>query len=41
MFGTEKKYLTISINEGVIKLAQVTSSGSLEKVARASVALQL
>jgi len=36
MFGADTKYLTISINEGVIKLAQGTSSGSLEKVARAS-----
>ena len=34
MFGADKKYLTISINDGIIKLAQVTSSGSLERVAR-------
>jgi hypothetical protein len=34
MFGADKKYLTVSINDGVIKLAQATSSGSLEKVAR-------
>lgn len=36
MFGVDKRYLSISINEGVIKIAQVTSSGALEKVARAS-----
>ena len=36
MFGSDKKYLTISINDGVIKIAQGTSSGSLEKVARGS-----
>lgn len=36
MFGADKKYLTISINDGVIKAAQVTSSGNLEKVARSS-----
>jgi len=34
MFGADKKYLSISINEGVIKVAQATSSGVLEKVAR-------
>ena len=34
MFGADKKYLTISINDGIIKIAQVTSSGSLQKVAR-------
>ncbi len=34
MFGADKKYLTISINDGVLKLAQVTSSGTVEKVAR-------
>jgi hypothetical protein len=34
MFGADKKYLTISINDGVIKIAQAESSGSLEKVAR-------
>jgi Fimbrial assembly protein (PilN)/Type IV pilus assembly protein PilM len=34
MFGADKKYLTISINDGVIKIAQAASSGSLEKVAR-------
>ena len=32
MFGADKKYLTISINDGVIKIAQATSSGNLEKV---------
>src|SRR5258708_332156 len=36
MFGSDKKYLTIYINDGVIKVAQATSSGSLEKVARGS-----
>ncbi|MBF0571683.1 MAG: pilus assembly protein PilM [Candidatus Omnitrophica bacterium] len=36
MFGSDKKYLTISINEGVIKIAQASSSGSLYKAARAS-----
>jgi Tfp pilus assembly PilM family ATPase len=36
MFGSDKKYLTISINEGVIKLAQGSSSGNLERVARGS-----
>ena len=36
MFGSDKKYLTISINEGVIKVAQGSSSGHLERVARAS-----
>ncbi|MBF0505005.1 MAG: PilN domain-containing protein [Candidatus Omnitrophica bacterium] len=36
MFGSDKRYLSISINEGVIKVAQVTSAGVLEKVARAS-----
>ena len=36
MFGADKKYLTISINDGVIKIAQVTSSGTLERVARTS-----
>jgi len=33
MFGADKKFLTISINDGVIKIAQATSSGSLERVA--------
>ena len=36
MFGADKKYLTISINDGVIKLAQATSSGNLERIARGS-----
>ena len=36
MFGADQKYLTISINDGVIKAAQATASGSLEKVARVS-----
>jgi len=36
MFGADKKYLTISINDGIIKAAQASSSGSLERVARAS-----
>jgi len=34
MFGADKKFLTISINDGVIKLAQATASGLLERVAR-------
>ncbi len=34
MFGADKKYLTVSINDGVIKIAQAASSGNLEKVAR-------
>ncbi len=36
MFGADKKYLTISINDGVIKIAQATSSGRSGKVARGS-----
>ena len=36
MFGADKKYLTVSINDGVIKLAQGSSSGNLDKVARSS-----
>jgi len=36
MFGSDKKYLTISINDGVIKAAQATSSGNLERIARAA-----
>jgi len=36
MFGSNKNYLTVSINEGILKVAQVSSSGNLEKVARAS-----
>ena len=36
MFGADKRYLSISINEGVIKVVQATSAGVLEKVARAS-----
>ena len=39
MFASDKKYLTISINEGVIKLAQATSSGKIEKIARGSYAV--
>ncbi len=38
MFGTNKRYLSFSLNETIIKLAQVTSSGVVEKVARASAA---
>jgi len=34
MFGADKKYLTISINDGVIKVAQGSSSGNIERVAR-------
>ena len=36
MFGADKRYLSISINEGVIKVVQATSAGVLERVARAS-----
>jgi len=36
MFGADKTYLSISINDGVIKVAQATSLGVLEKAARAS-----
>ncbi len=36
MFGADKPYLTIYINDGVVKVAQASSSGSLEKIARAS-----
>jgi Tfp pilus assembly PilM family ATPase len=36
MFGAEKKYLTISINDGTIKIAQASSSGNLERIARGS-----
>jgi len=39
MFGPDKRYLTISINDGVIKVAQATSSGSVEKVAREAFAV--
>ena len=38
MFGADKKYLIVSISDGVIKVAQATSSGNLEKVARGSFA---
>jgi len=38
MFGSDNKYLTISINDGVIKVAQSASSGLVEKVARGSYA---
>ena len=34
MFGADKQYLTVSINDGVIKIAQAATSGSLDKVAR-------
>ena len=34
MFGADRKFLTISINDGVIKIAQATASGILERVAR-------
>jgi hypothetical protein len=34
MFGLDKKFLIISINDGVIKIAQATASGNLERVAR-------
>ena len=36
MFGADKRYLSISINEATIKIAQVRSSGVVEKIARAS-----
>jgi len=36
MFGSDKKYLTVSINDGTITIAQVASSGNLERVARVS-----
>ncbi|MBF0512185.1 MAG: pilus assembly protein PilM [Candidatus Omnitrophica bacterium] len=36
MFGQDKKYLTIAINEGLIKIAQVSSCGKIEKLARES-----
>lgn len=34
MFGADKRYLSFSLSETVIKLAQVKSSGIVEKVAR-------
>jgi Tfp pilus assembly PilM family ATPase/Tfp pilus assembly protein PilN len=36
MFGADKRYLSFSLSETVIKLAQVKSSGVVEKVARIS-----
>ena len=36
MFGVDKKYLSISINDGVIKIAQGSSSGNIDKIARAT-----
>ncbi len=36
MFGSNKRYLSISINEATIKLAQVKCDGFVEKVARAT-----
>ncbi len=38
MLGANKRYLSFSINESVIKLVQATSSGVVEKVARGSAA---
>jgi Tfp pilus assembly PilM family ATPase/Tfp pilus assembly protein PilN len=38
MFGADKRYLSFSLNETVIKLAQGKSSGVIEKVARISAA---
>jgi Type IV pilus assembly protein PilM len=38
MFGTDKNYLAISINDGIIKLAQAGTSGNVERVARGSFA---
>ncbi|MBF0490417.1 MAG: pilus assembly protein PilM [Candidatus Omnitrophica bacterium] len=37
MFGADKRYLSFSLSDGVIKLAQVKSSGNVEKVTRISV----
>jgi Tfp pilus assembly PilM family ATPase/Tfp pilus assembly protein PilN len=36
MFGADKRYLSFSLNENVIKLVQARSSGLVEKVARVS-----
>jgi Tfp pilus assembly PilM family ATPase len=36
MFGADNTYLTVSINDGVIKMAQAGPSGNIEKVARGS-----
>jgi Tfp pilus assembly PilM family ATPase len=36
MFGADKQYLTVSINDGLIKIAQASSTGSLDKAARGS-----
>ncbi|MEI7998134.1 MAG: pilus assembly protein PilM [Candidatus Omnitrophota bacterium] len=36
MFGNDKRYLSFSLNESVIKIVQAKSSGVVEKVARAS-----
>lgn len=36
MFGADKHYLSISVNEAVIKIAQVKTSGAVEKIARAT-----
>src|SRR5258708_1355460 len=38
MFGADKEYLSISISDGVIKIAQIRSSGALEKISRCLVA---
>lgn len=38
MLGSDKRYLSFSLNEAVIKLAQVRSSGTVEKVARITAA---
>ena len=34
MFAADKRYLSISINETIVKVAQVKSSGIVEKIAR-------
>jgi Tfp pilus assembly PilM family ATPase/Tfp pilus assembly protein PilN len=36
MFTTDKRYLSISINETAIKIAQVRTSGAVEKISRAN-----
>jgi Tfp pilus assembly PilM family ATPase/Tfp pilus assembly protein PilN len=36
MFGSDKRYLSFSLSETVIKLAQAKSSGTVEKIARVS-----
>ncbi len=38
MFGNDKKFLSVLIADATIKVAQVTSSGNVEKIARATAA---